>query len=184
MEFIALALLLGGIAAAILIVVDRLGKNKRTAAAAALAKRNYDEARDFKRRRQLPSIQVSILLKTGEQGIFEEPSVLSEARRHQSFGGGGVEIEGITVGGLTSRQVDQIEEIDLGALILTNQRLVFTGKMENRTVQLKDLIAVKRHPQQIEINATGKSQFYAVRNPILWADTINQLAGGVARRSA
>jgi len=174
-------LVVGAIAVAILTVMDQFGKAGKQSKAAEIIKHNYDEARDFKRRKQLPSIRVSILLKEREQGIFEEPSILSEARGHQSFGGGAVEVEGVMLGGLTSRNVDQVEEIDSGALVLTNQRLVFTGKMENRTVQLKDVIAVRRHPQAIEISAAGKSQFYSVRNPILWSETINQLASGNAR---
>ncbi len=178
MEFIAILIVLGGIAAAILAISDRFGKGKREAAAAEIAKRNYDEALEFRRRKQLPSIRVSLLLQASERGILEEASILSEARASQSFGGGAVEVEGMMVGGLASAAVDQVEEIDSGTLVLTNRRLVFTGKMENRTLLIKDLLSVKHHASAIEISAAGKSQYYTVRNPIIWHEAINKLASG------
>src|SRR5262245_24211783 len=56
-------------------------------------KRNRDEAYRFfaeiEQQKKLPVTQVDVVLKEGEMGVFQEPSVLLETRAYRVYGGAG-----------------------------------------------------------------------------------------------
>ena len=147
-------------------------------------KRNRDEAYrffvDIEQQKTLPGTQVDVVLKEGEIGVFQEPSVLLETRAYRVYGGAGTRIGGIYVGGGASESHQRLREIDSGILVLTNQRLIFDGQHESRSVNLRDVISANTSSDAIEIssNRRQKSQIYKVQNPIIWAQMIQMLASG------
>jgi hypothetical protein len=147
-------------------------------------RRNRDEAQhffmDMEVRKQLPFTQVDVVLKEGELGVFQEPSVLLETRAYRIYGGAGTRVGRIHVGGGASESHDRLREIDSGTLVLTNHRLIFDGGHENRSVKLPDVISANAWSDAIEISSSRrqKSQIYRVHNPIIWAQMIQMLASG------
>jgi hypothetical protein len=81
-------------------------------------RRNHDEAQrffmDMEGRKQLPFTQVDVVLKEGEAGVFQEPSVLLETRAYRIYGGAGTRIGRIYVGGRASESHQRLREIDSG----------------------------------------------------------------------
>jgi hypothetical protein len=68
-------------------------------------------------------------------------------------------------------ETNSLREVDSGTLTHTTQRLVFTGAVESRVVDLrKDLIAVNTFGDTaIEVSTKrAKRLVLAVRNPIIW----------------
>jgi hypothetical protein len=65
--------------------------------------RNRDEAYrffvDIEQQKKLPVIQVDVVLKEGEVGVFQEPSVLLETRAYRIYGGAGTRVGRIYLGG-------------------------------------------------------------------------------------
>jgi hypothetical protein len=147
-------------------------------------KRNRDEAYrffvDIEQQKKLPVTQVDVVLKEGEVGVFQEPSVLLETRAYRIYGGAGTRVGRIHVGGGVSESHDRLREIDSGILVLTNKRLIFDGGHENRSVNLPDLISANAWSDAIEISSSRrqKSQIYTVQNPIILAQMIQMLASG------
>jgi hypothetical protein len=77
----------------------------------------------------------------------------------------------VYVGGGGSIYFQSLGEIDSGTLTLTTQRLVFTGALESRVLDLKkDLVAVNTFGDTaIEVSTKrAKRLVFAVRNPIIW----------------
>ncbi|HWO41135.1 MAG TPA: hypothetical protein VNO43_04965 [Candidatus Eisenbacteria bacterium] len=136
--------------------------------------------RDLELRKKLPAVSVDIVLKEGEVGIFQEPSILYETRAYRIYGGGGTRIRGIYIGGGASESHQRLRQIDQGKLTLTNQRLVFDGQSENRATNLKDVISASPWSDAVEVSSSKrqKSQIYAVGNPIIWAQVIQMFASG------
>ena len=68
-------------------------------------------------------------------------------------------------------------------MTLTTKRLVFTGSMESRVVNIKDIVSIEPLADAIEIS-TGKKvkrQIYAVHNPLIWATLIRTVIKGGLR---
>ena len=112
--------------------------------------------------------------------MFQEPSVLLETRAYRIYGGAGTRVGRIYLGGGASESHQRLREIDSGILVLTNQRLIFDGGNENRSVNLRDVISANAWSDAIEISSSRrqKSQIYRVQNPIIWAQMIQMLASG------
>ena len=114
--------------------------------------------------------QTPLILLAGESALLNEPSKLLEARATRLYAGGGTRVQGIYVGGGQSASSQTLKEVDSGTLTLTTKRLVFTGSMESRVVQFKDIVAVQAMGDAIELSVGNKAkrQIYLVRNPIIW----------------
>jgi len=65
-------------------------------------------------------------------------------------------------------------------LTLTTKRLVFTGWMESRVVNIKDIVSVEPFADAIEISTAkrAKRQVYMVGNPIIWGSLIRMIIKG------
>lgn len=173
--------------AAIGLVVSGIGSSQRKREAEEHLKRASEEAKQFfldlgtrKKLTVMGPGEVSIVLKEGELAVFQEPSRFYETRSYRLYGGGGTRIKGVYVGGGASESHQRLREIDTGTLVLTNQRLIFDGSMENRALNLKDIISASAWTDAIEVSSSRrqKSQVYTIRNPIIWAQMIKMLAGG------
>jgi hypothetical protein len=153
-------------------------------------KRNREEAyrffADIKERKQVPITRVDVVLKDGELGVFQESTVLLETRAYRVFGGGGTRVGGIYIGGGASESHQRLKEIDSGILVLSNRRLIFDGRHENRSINLSDVISANAWLDAVEVSSSRrqKSQIYRVRNPIIWTQMIQMLASGEIERAA
>lgn len=132
----------------------------------------------FVERGKIPPKPVSIILRDGEEGLYQEPGTLYESHSYRVHVGGGTSIEGVLVVGGVSQSQQAIQEIDSGVLILTTHRLVFDGGAQNRTIELKHLLSARALADAVEISSSKlqKSQLYAVANPFLWAGLITLVA--------
>src|SRR5262245_26240718 len=111
-----------------------------------------------------------LVLGADETAVLNEPSKLIEARATRVYAGGGTRVQGIYVGGGESSSVQALKELDSGTLTLTTKRLVFTGSMESRVSNVKDIVSVENWADAIEISTAKKAkrQVYVVRNPLIW----------------
>jgi hypothetical protein len=123
---------------------------------------------------KIPIPDTPLVLGTGETPVLHEPSNLIEARATRVYAGGGTRVQGIYVGGGESTSLQSLKELDSGTLTLTNKRLVFTGSMESRVVNIKDIVSVEARADAIEVSIANKAkrQVYVVRNPIIWGALI------------
>jgi hypothetical protein len=114
--------------------------------------------------------ETPVLLGAQETALLNEPSKLLEARATRTYAGVGTRVQGIYVGGGQSASSQSLKEVDSGTLTLTSKRLVFTGSMQSRVVQFKDIVSVQAMADAIELSIGNKAkrQIYLVHNPILW----------------
>jgi hypothetical protein len=124
--------------------------------------------------------QTPLMLLVGESALLNEPSKLLEARATRLYAGGGTRVQGIYVGGGQSGSFQSLKELDSRTLTLTTKRLVFTGSMESRVVQLKDIVSVQATGDAIEVSIANKAkrQVYLVRNPIIWGALLRSVIKG------
>jgi len=85
---------------------------------------------------------IPVVLGTDEAALLHEPSKLIEARATRVYAGAGTRVKGIYVGGGESRSVQSLKVLDSGTLTLTTKRPVFTGSMESRVVNVKDVVSL------------------------------------------
>jgi hypothetical protein len=121
-----------------------------------------------------------LVLAADEIALLHEPSTLIEARATRVYAGAGTSVEGIYLGGGQSSSVQSLKELDSGTLTLTTKRLVFTGSMESRVTNIKEIVLVQNFADAIEISSAKKTkrQVYLVPNPILWVANIRTAVGG------
>jgi hypothetical protein len=132
----------------------------------------------------VPDVAVNIVLQKGEIALLrEDASRLLETRAYRVYGGGGTRIRGIYVGGGASESHQRLREIDSGTLILTTDRLIFDGGLENRTLKAKDVVSAEPWSDAVEVSSSRrqKSQVYAVGNPLIWSRMITAVASGEIR---
>ena len=124
-----------------------------------------------------------LVLAAEEIALLNEPSRLAEARATRVYAGGGTRVQGIYIGGGQSSSVQNLKELDSGTLTLTTKRLVFTGSMESRVANVKDIVSVENFADAIEISTAkrAKRQVYFVRNGTLWGVLVRTVVkGGVS----
>src|SRR6266513_3427908 len=125
----------------------------------------------------------SVMMGTDETALLHEPSKLIEARATRVYAGGGTRVKGIYIGGGQSTSIQSLKQLDSGTLTLTTKRLVFSGSMESRVANIKDVVSVEPLADAIEISTgkRAKRQVYLVRNPIIWATLVRTtIKGGVS----
>lgn len=127
----------------------------------------------------LPTMPTNVLLQRNELAFYCAPSSLYETRAvryiHSGFVGFRV-ARGVWVGGSQSRSVSHQEwtKIDSGTLTVTNQRLVFNGEREVRTIPLKRIVSVNsmRDSVDLAIEDRQKSVVFEAANPLILASII------------
>jgi hypothetical protein len=183
--FIALFVIAIPITAVIAIVAVVSAKRRREKRARLL-----NEAREFvatvQQNRALPTVTTDIILKSGESAFYSTPSVLYETRavRHYQAAHTGVRVaKGVYLGGTSGRSVStqQWAKLDAGRLTITNKRLVFVGRKEDRTIPLNKVVSVEPNLTEIIISVEGRQKAMAleVANPLI-AMTIIRLCPHVA----
>jgi len=143
-----------------------------------LRDRLSNDARNFtatlQQKRALPIVQTDIILKPDENAFYSTPSTLYETRAVRSYQAAhsGVRVaKGIYIGGTSGRSVStqQWAILDTGRLTITNQRLVFIGKKEDRIIPLKKIVSVNNSLAEIFVSVDGrqKTTALAVPNPLI-----------------
>jgi hypothetical protein len=127
--------------------------------------------RDMKARKKAPIVPVNVILKEGEVGILQEPSMLYETRASRLD-------HGQRRGRESSNSHPRLKHVDSGRIILTNRRLIFDGQWENSSTNLHDVQSARPLEDAVEISTGRKSQIYAVGNPLLWAKAIEIFVSG------
>ena len=143
-----------------------------------LRARLFDQAHDFtdavQRNRALPAVPTDIVLRAGESAFYSTPSMLYETRAVRTYQAGhtGVRVaKGVYIAGTSGRSIStqQWAALDRGQLTITNQRLVFVGGKEDRTVPLKKIVFVRSSLTEIFVSVEGRQKTIAlaVPNPMI-----------------
>lgn len=136
----------------------------------------------IKQNKSLPKISSSIILKAGEVAVLEEHSRLFETRSVRKSVGGGAGfklMKGLTIGGYSGQSETHQEwrELDQGKLTLTNQRLIFDGRKENRNVPLTKILSVSPNLDgfRLSLESRTKDSLFTVSNQFIWSALIRLL---------
>ena len=110
----------------------------------------------------IPTVELPIMLKDGEEGLYQDSAQMLETRsiRTARHGGAAVRVaKGVTIGqGRTrSESHEEWRQIATGYLYITSQRLIFDGDMQSRNIKLSDIVSVNYDANNIQI-ATSKRQ--------------------------
>jgi len=130
---------------------------------------------------ELPPVDTSVILRSGEIPILNEASTLAEARAVRVYAGGGTRIQGIYIGGGESTSFDELKNIDSGTLTITNQRLIFSGQLQQRVLANTDIVSARPYGGDafsVSSQTRAKTQVYSVRNPVLWSYAIQMVVRG------
>lgn len=129
---------------------------------------------------KIPTIKTSLILKNDEEAYLEDFVKLYEIRsasKSDRLYVGGRVMKGLFAGGSTgvSRRFDELREIDSGKIVLTNKRIIFDGKFNNRIMELDKIISIELYDDGFEISTEDKrqSQLYGgIKNPFLWKNLV------------
>jgi hypothetical protein len=143
-----------------------------------LRDRLFNQARDFtaalQKNKALATVPTDIILKPDETAFYSTPSTLYETRAVRSYQAAhsGVRVaKGVYIGGTSGRSIStqQWAALDTGRLTITNQRLVFVGGKEDRTIPLKKIVSVNNSLTEILISVEGRQKTIAlaVPNPLI-----------------
>jgi hypothetical protein len=101
---------------------------------------------------------IPVIFGTDETALLHEPSKLIEARATRVYAGAGTRVRGIYIGGGESRSIQSLKELDSGTLTLTTKRLVFSGSMESRVVNVKDIVSIEPFADAIEMGIAKRAK--------------------------
>lgn len=135
----------------------------------------------------LPQIQANILMQKGEVAHLECSCRLLEEVSHREYVGGSSGFsfritKGVyyRVGSYSGHPVTTTEmaKVDEGNLVITNQRIVFTGKRKSLVIPYKKLIGFNLYSDAIQFNVDNKvkPQYFAVDDPDIIASVSNMAA--------
>lgn len=162
-----------GISLAVILQMRSKRRWKRICAEAETYLASLDDSTGF------PTVPAGIMLQPNERPCYHAPSALYETRavRHYQSGFAGFRVApGIWVGGSRGRSVSSQEwmRIDVGTLIVTNQRIVFDGGREHRTLPLRRILSVNALHDSVDLALEGreKSMVFEAANPLILASII------------
>jgi len=135
---------------------------------------------NVKKNKALPTIDSSLLLEKNEKAFLEEQTVFFEPRSIRKTGGSGIGFriaKGVYVGGY-SGQAESHQEwrlIDERMVTLTDNRVIFRGSKENKTIPLNKIISITNTLESIEISIDGKVKpvAFQVKNSYIWASAVH-----------
>jgi hypothetical protein len=170
------------IIAVVVIAVAVANANTRKQKAALLVKQAQEFIEEVKQKLTLPVVPTDIMLKPDETAFYSSPSALHETRAvreyHAAHAGARV-AKGVYIGGTSGRSLStqQWAKLDTGRLTITNKRLVFVGKKEQRAVSLDKVISVDPNLTAVVVSVEGrqKAMAFEAANPLI-AMTIIRIA--------
>jgi hypothetical protein len=150
-------------------------------------KQEFDEfTQQLLARGTLEPIEVNLALRQSEFGYLEGPVALYENRAVRAYQSGprlytrimpGVSISTGSSG--HSKSHDEMTFVADGVLTLTNQRLVFIGVGESRTIPLDKVISIQSAPNGmiVSVESRTKNMWFDGLNPYIWP-AVYQLVTG------
>jgi len=141
------------------------------------AKAAHDYFNELQIRQELTPINTGgVLLMLGESAFLQEavPLLVEKAIRR------GGSIGNFYFGGSDAKPQPRLKYADFGVLVLTDQRLIFEGCSESRSLKYDEVISVKASVDTIEVSSSqsAKSDFYRVENPMIWLGLIDGMVSG------
>lgn len=165
------------------LIINHIQRKKRTVARENIA----HEYKLWKARtnaaNSLSPVSVPIQLHQGESAYHRVPwTTLYETRsvRKTSYGGASVRVaKGFTIhtGGATSEGHEEWRPVACGDLVITNQRIVFSGDKLSRVIPLAKILSYDSDEFAVAINSETykKSMRFAVPNGLITRDIISIL---------
>ncbi len=162
---------------------DKAEKNKAHMKLLRQDAQNYvDLIKKNKSLSVIPGIGLPIFLNQNENLFLKENVKLFETRavRHSGGGFAGVRVmKGVTVGGYSGQSESSQEWrlLDSGEIFITNEKILYKGIKENRTIPLEKILAVDTLKDSIRVSVDGrvKSIKFSVSNPYISSTLINIL---------
>jgi hypothetical protein len=163
-------------------IVAVANANARKQKRALIVKQAQEFVENVKQKLALPVVPTDIMLKPDETAFYSSPSALHETRAvreyHSAHAGARV-AKGVYIGGTSGRSLStqQWAKLDTGRLTITNKRLVFVGKKEQRAVSLDKVISVDPNLTAVVVSVEGrqKAMAFEAANPLI-AMTIIRIA--------
>jgi len=121
---------------------------------------------------------LNIMLQDGESTHFYARASMLEERAVRNYVGGSVRVmKGVYVRGGQAESHGELREIDNGATLLTNKRLIFDGASRKIEYNLPKIISLTEYEDSFQIGVSNrkKSQVFIVDEPHKWVTYI-QLA--------
>ena len=155
-------------------IVAVANANARKQKRALLVKQAQEFIEEVKQKLTLPVVPTDIVLKPDETAFYSSPSALHETRAvreyHAAHAGARV-AKGVYVGGTSGRSLStqQWAKLDTGRLTITNKRLVFVGKKEQRAFSLDKVISVDPNLTAVVVSVEGrqKAMAFEAANPLI-----------------
>jgi hypothetical protein len=133
----------------------------------------------------LPVVPSTALLQYNERAYYCAPSSLYETRavRHHESGFASIRVApGLWIGGSQGRSVSTQEwtKIDSGTLIITNERVIFDGSHELRTIPVKRIVSVDtlRDSVELAVESRQKNMVFEAANPLILASIVRLSSQG------
>jgi hypothetical protein len=179
---LVIAIITAIIIAIVVIAVAVANANTRKQKAALLVKQAQEFIEEVKQKLALPVVPTDVMLKPDETAFYSSPSALHETRAvreyHAAHAGARV-AKGVYIGGTSGRSLStqQWAKLDTGRLTITNKRLVFVGKKEQRSFPLDKVISVDPNLTAVVVSVEGrqKAMAFEAANPLI-AMTIIRIA--------
>lgn len=100
-----------------------------------------------------------VLLRNEEYPVAVLYCDLYEERSYRNYFGGGVRInKGVSLFAGQSRSKSELQIIDNGSLIVTDERIIFVGKKRNTNIEYNKLLSLECYDNCITSHKTGKSK--------------------------
>lgn len=162
------------IIAVVVIVVAIANAYARKQRRALIVKQAQEFVEEVKQKLTLPIVPTDIMLKPDEHAFYSSPSALHETRavrEHHAAHAGARVAKGIYVGGTSGRSLStqQWARLDNGRLTITNKRLVYVGKKEQRSFPLDKVISVDPNLTAVVVSVEGrqKAMAFEAANPLI-----------------
>lgn len=115
----------------------------------------------FEKLRLIPIFtgDIPALLRNEEYPILVFNCDLYEERNYRNYYGGGVRVaKGVSLFAGQSRSKSELQKLDNGSLIITDERLIFIGNKRNANIEYDKLLSLECYDNCITSHKIGKSK--------------------------
>lgn len=114
--------------------------------------------------------KTNLILRESENILFMMPHMdySTFVSTNEIKGGSGIGIMGYSIsGGIESKHSEERRILDNGALIITNDRLVFDGEKRSSETMLSDVLIITPYTDGVGIKSRGREevQFFSITDP-------------------
>jgi hypothetical protein len=111
---------------------------------------------------------IPLVLRGDEVVIYAaaQTATFCEERSERVFGGGSVRVVGsVRVFGGGATQVPRLAPVDEGRALLTNQRVVFLGRLRTLEVPIERLVGMRYDDTALVLHASGRAKTVQIQAP-------------------